>query len=68
MTAKWTKGGVIDDPETAMRFILNGDVIFEGDKPQNAGWTQNWSVLQIKRLVGRRRLSIALPANIGERA
>lgn len=68
MNAKWIKGGVIDDPQIAIDFILAGDVIFEGHKPQNAGWTQNWSISQIKRLVAMRRLAIALPTNNGENA
>ncbi|MBD7992877.1 hypothetical protein WH297_05890 [Ochrobactrum vermis] len=64
MAAKWIKGGRIDDPQIVIDFILAGDVVFNGHKPQNAGWLQNWSISQIKRETGMGRFFIALPASI----
>jgi hypothetical protein len=61
MNAKWVKGGRIDDPSVVISFILAGDVVFHGHKPQNAGWLQNWTISQIKRETGRGVFAIALP-------
>ena len=60
--AKWERGGRINDPRMVIDFILAGDVVFNGHKPQNAGWLQNWSISQIKRETSRGGFFIALPA------
>lgn len=59
--AKWERGGRIDDPRVVIDFILAGDVVFNGHKPQNAGWLQNWTISQIKRETGRGMFFLALP-------
>lgn len=67
MSKKWIKGERITDPEAAIRLILAGDVIFENDKPQNSGWTQNWSISQIRAATWGGRLFFALPAETTEK-
>ncbi|GGB00049.1 hypothetical protein GCM10011491_30360 [Brucella endophytica] len=62
--AKWTRGGRITDPRIVIDFILAGDVVFNGHKPQNAGWLQNWSISQIKMETSRGRFFIALPSHL----
>lgn len=59
--AKWDKGGRIDDPMVALSFIVAGEPIFDGDKCQNAGWTQCWQVYEVIRRTRRGFLHIALP-------
>ncbi|MFC6487315.1 hypothetical protein [Nitratireductor sp. GCM10026969] len=61
--AKWERGGRIHDPMMVIDFIMTGDVVFNGNKPQNAGWLQNWSISQIKRETAMGRFFIALPVN-----
>jgi len=61
--AKWERGGRIDDPAVVISFILAGGVVFNGHKPQNAGWLQNWSISQIKRDTDMGRFYIAIPTD-----
>lgn len=58
---KWEKGGRIDDPRTVINFILEGDVVFDGHKPQNSGWLQNLSIREIVNRTRHGYFSIALP-------
>jgi len=62
MSAKWLKGEAILDPERAVLIIMNGGTIFHNHKPQNPGWSQNWSVSQIRREALSKRLFEAIPA------
>lgn len=64
MKPKWIKGSTITDPSVAVSLIMSGRVIFDDDKPQNPGWTQNWSISAIKRAVALRRLAFAHPARV----
>ncbi|WP_395175094.1 hypothetical protein [Roseibium alexandrii] len=67
MNRKWIKGEQIKDPMVAVSLILSGAVIFERHKPQNAGWTQNWSIARIRGSTLRGGLFFALPAEIQEK-
>ena len=63
---KWLRGQQIKDPALAAILILGEQVIFERDKAQNAGWTQNWSLATIRALVSRGQLYTAVPNQTGE--
>ena len=62
MKKKWIKGQRIKDPMVAISLILSGAVIFERHKPQNAGWTQNWSISRIRGSTLNGALFFALPS------
>lgn len=63
MSAKWERGGAIDDVDVALSMIARGDPIYERHKLQTAGWTQSWPIRLVMNAVDRRRLFIALPAD-----
>lgn len=63
---KWRRGQRITDPVLAAILILGKHVIFERDKAQNPGWTQNWSLAMIRGLVARGHLYTAISNQTGE--
>ncbi len=56
---KWIKGKKIRTINHAIELILNKNVIFHHHKPQTYGWTQNWSIISIKRYVSNGELFTA---------
>lgn len=51
--SKYAKGEKILGTLEAVEEIMNGRCLWERGKVQNPGWTQNYSVHQISRLVAR---------------
>ena len=49
---KWRKGERIKSVVEVVEAIASDKPIFQGDKVQTSGWTQNWSAALIRRMLG----------------
>lgn len=67
MKPKWRRGSLITNPMLAVSLIMDGKVIFDGEKAQNPGWTQNWSISRIRGACAGGRLYFAHPIQIQQK-
>lgn len=51
----------IETTEEAVLRIVRGEAMYIGDRRLDPGWSQNWSIATIKRLVGQRRMFTTCP-------